>query len=96
MLRSSLTETAHQQAEGCSEATFSAPVEAPCERPAARVVTQGPLGWGGVSSQVQEQLRKVQNIQATCGVFAATIESGAVVIGVIQALAETAARCKSS
>ena len=35
--------------------------------------------YGGHSSQVQEQLRNVQHIQATLGAFAAILESGAVV-----------------
>ena len=60
------------------------------------VVTWGDPGWGGDSSQVQEQLRSVQHVQATGGAFAAILESGAVVTGAIHALAETAARCKSS
>ena len=43
------------------------------------VVTWGCADYGGDSSQVQEQLRKVQCIQATTVAFAAILESGAVV-----------------
>ena len=44
------------------------------------VVTWGDPRCGGDSSQVQEQLRNVQHIQASCGgAFAAILESGAVV-----------------
>ena len=45
-----------------------------------KVVTWGVADKGGDSSQVQEQLRNVQHIQATGGgAFAAILESGAVV-----------------
>ena len=43
------------------------------------VVTWGFPGFGGGSSQVQEQLRNVQSIQATGSAFAAILESGSVV-----------------
>ena len=43
------------------------------------VVTWGDAKNGGDSSQVQEQLRNVQHIQATERAFAAILESGAVV-----------------
>ena len=43
------------------------------------VVAWGDPEYGGDSSQVQEQVRKVQHIQATRGAFAAILESGAVV-----------------
>ncbi|CAJ1459126.1 unnamed protein product [Effrenium voratum] len=46
---------------------------------AGEVVTWGDPGFGGDSSQVQEQLRNVQRIQATDGAFAAILESGAIV-----------------
>ena len=42
-------------------------------------MTWGNQEEGGDSSQVQEQLRNVQHIQATGGAFAAILESGAVV-----------------
>ena len=59
-------------------------------------MTWGHPGFGGDSSQVHEQLRNVQSIQAPQGAFAAILESGAVVTWVMQELAETAARCESS
>ena len=59
------------------------------------VVTWGDPHSGGDSSQVQEQLRSVQHIQGTDRAFA-ILESGAVVTWVIQVMAGTAARCKSS
>ena len=43
------------------------------------VVTWGDPRWGGDSSTVQEQLKKVQRIQATGGAFAAVLDSGSVV-----------------
>ena len=43
------------------------------------LVTWGDPEAGGDSSQVQEQLRKVQHIQATQGALAAILDSGAVV-----------------
>ena len=43
------------------------------------VVTWGDPGYGGDSSQVQEQLRSIQHIQATGRAFAAILESGSVV-----------------
>ena len=43
------------------------------------LVTWGAPSNGGHSSQVEEQLRNVQHIQATKGAFAAILESGAVV-----------------
>ena len=46
-----------------------------------QVVTWGDPEEGGDSSQVQEQLRSVQHIQATDHAFAAILESGAVVTG---------------
>ena len=46
---------------------------------AGEVVTWGDPEYGGDSSQVQEQLRNVQHIQATGYAFAAILESGAVV-----------------
>ena len=42
------------------------------------VVTWGDPEHGGDSSQVQDKLRNVQQIQATNGAFAAILESGAV------------------
>ena len=42
-------------------------------------MTWGDPEFGGDSSQVQEQLRNVQHIQATNEAFAAILESGAVV-----------------
>ena len=57
-------------------------------------MTWGDPQYGGDSSQVQEQLRNVQCIQATYGAFAAILASGAVVTW--GDLAETAAGCKSS
>ena len=42
-------------------------------------MTWGDPECGGDSSQVQEQLRNVQSIQATDCAFAAILESGAVV-----------------
>ena len=46
---------------------------------AGEVVTWGDPEYGGDSSQVQEQLRNVQHIQANECAFAAILESGAVV-----------------
>ncbi|CAJ1341493.1 unnamed protein product [Effrenium voratum] len=43
------------------------------------VVTWGDPESGGDSSQVQEQLRNVQHVQATAGAVAAILESAAVV-----------------
>ncbi|CAJ1342428.1 unnamed protein product, partial [Effrenium voratum] len=43
------------------------------------VLSWGHPECGGDSSQVQEQLRNVQHVQATCGAFAAILEYGAVV-----------------
>ena len=43
------------------------------------VVTWGDPHWGGDSSQVQEQLRNVQHIQASRRAFSAILDSGAVV-----------------
>ena len=43
------------------------------------VVTWGDPDAGGDSSQVQEQLRNVQHIQATAHAFAAILQSGNVV-----------------
>ena len=42
-------------------------------------MTWGNPQWGGDSSQVQDELKNVQRIQATAGGFAAILESGAVV-----------------
>ena len=60
------------------------------------VVTWSHPQSGGDSSQVQKELRNVRHIQSTNSAFAAILESGAVVPGVLQILAGTAARCKSS
>ena len=43
------------------------------------VVTWGGPGFGGDSSAVQEQLRDVQQIQASSGAFAAILGDGSVV-----------------
>ena len=45
------------------------------------VVACGVSECGGDSSQVQEQLRKVQHIQATQGAFAAILDTGACDLG---------------
>ena len=44
-----------------------------------RVVTWGDPGFGGDSSEVQDQLKGVQRIQATSGAFAAILADGLVV-----------------
>ena len=44
-----------------------------------RVVTWGDPGCGGDSSEVQDQLKGVQRIQATSGAFAAILADGLVV-----------------
>ena len=43
------------------------------------VVTWGDPGWGGDSSAVQDQLKSVQQVQATDSAFAAILEDGSVV-----------------
>jgi hypothetical protein len=44
-----------------------------------RIVTWGRPDRGGDSSAVQDQLRNVQQVQATCGAFAAILADGSVV-----------------
>ena len=44
-----------------------------------RVVTWGKPDWGGDSSEVQDHLKDVQQLQATLGAFAAILADGSVV-----------------
>ena len=60
------------------------------------VVTWGHPHFAGASSQVQEQLRNVQHIQAFDRAFAAILESGAFVTWDDPEVGGEATGCKSS
>ena len=62
-----------QQIKAAGGGAFAAILES------GAVVTWGHPEFGGDSSEVQEQLRNVQHIQATDAAFAAILESGFVV-----------------
>ena len=57
------------------------------------VITWGDADCGGDSTAVQEQLRDVQQIQASCAAFAAILGDGS---GVMPTVAATALPCRSS